>query len=318
MEPDRPLASVIVPCKGHAIELRRCLRSLECQQADFPFETLVVDSASDPAVMAAGEEFPDVRFIRGDRNLLAGPARNLGVREARGEYIAFIDADCQADPGWLTSAARALGGEAAAELVGGPVLDARPWHPVAVTDNILQFADFLPGRPEGPARYFPGCNMAVRRTVFLAAGGFSDDNVIAGEDTKFSEQVRARWPRGLQFVQEMTIRHDGRKRAIDFLRHQSSFGYVRAILGLHLSPFQQRWGRRRAALPAVVGKRLVYIVRRNLAWGLPRSPRLVLLFPMIVAGLTTWAVGFRRGCYENHRRRSATRRAGHREKESLQ
>ena len=281
--------------------------SLRGQRPDFRFETLVVDSAADPGVMAVGAEFPEVRLVRGDRDLLAGPARNLGVSQARGEYVAFIDADCVAESAWLANAMRAL--EAGAEMVGGPVLDALPWHPVAVTDNLLQFADFPSGRPEGSARYFPGCNMALRKTTFLSAGGFSEEEIVAGEDTRLCDEVRERWPRGLHFARGMRVRHDGRQRFTEFLRHQRSFGYVRGALGIHVSTFQQRWGRRRVSMPIVVGKRFVYIIRRSVTWDPLRSPRLVLLAPLIVAGLVAWWVGFRRGCRESRRWRAATREA---------
>ncbi len=300
---DKPLASIIVPCRNHSEELARCLQSLDRQEVNFVYETVVVDSASDPRVALVARGFPRVRVVRGDQDLLAGPARNVGVRRSYGEYIAFIDADCQADPGWLASAVSGL--DHGVEMVGGPVLDARPWHPVAVTDNLLQFADFLPGRRDGPARYFPGCNTAVRRAAFLAVGGFSEGELIAGEDTSFCDQVLDRWPRGIRFVQGMRVRHDGRARLVEFLRHQASFGYVRGALELHLSPTYQRWGSRGIFMPAVVVKRLSYIVQRNVRWDLLRTPRLALLLPLIIAGLVAWAGGFRRGCRDAHHRPEA-------------
>ena len=58
--------TVIVPCKGHADSLVRCLRSISRQTPHFSFETIVVDSANDPTVLAAAQRFPGVRVIRGN------------------------------------------------------------------------------------------------------------------------------------------------------------------------------------------------------------------------------------------------------------
>lgn len=287
-------ASVIIPCKGHARELGLCLESLAAQRVDFSFEILVVDSAIDADVKSVVDRFRGAELVRGAPGLRAGPARNLGAERAGGAYLAFIDADCQAEPEWLASAVSALDGGAI--MVGGPIVDARPWHPIAATDNLLQFADFPSGRTEGPARYFPGCNMALRRADFSRIGGFPAVDLSAGEDTALCEVVLREWPDGLFFVPGMCVRHDGRSGFGTFLRHQASFGRARGVLGLHLSNAQVRWGRLPWAMPAVVAKRLSYIVKRQVAWEPARSIRLLPLSPLILAGLVAWADGFREGC----------------------
>jgi len=295
-----PLASVVIPCRGHAEELARCLRSLEHQRVEFPFETIVVDSAWDSSVERVVRMASAVHLVRSETPLRAGPARDLGVSHARGAILVFLDADCQAEPDWLAAAVAGLSAEpdSGVRMVGGPVLDARPRHPVAVTDNLIQFSDFRPGRPDGPARYFPACNMAVLRTAFTEAGGFPDPEFAAGEDTGLCNRFLERWPDGLRFVQGMRVMHDGRKGFREMLRHQSAFGYARGRLRLHLTPRQQRLGSLAPLLPAVAMKRLVYLLQRNARWDPLRTPRLVLLLPLIVSGLLAWALGFRRGCRE--------------------
>ena len=289
-----PLATVVVPCKGHAKELSLCLASLTRQVTSFPYETVVVDSASDPAVASVASSFPDVRVVRSPGNLRAGPARNLGVRWSRADYVAFIDADSQAGEAWLATAVDEL--RRGAAMVGGPVLDALPWHPIAVTDNLLQFADFRPGREDGRARYFPACNMAVRREAFAAVGGFPEFDLGANEDTSLCNRFLRRWPDGLRFVRAMRVSHHGRTGLGEFFKHQSGFGYARGSLGLHLTERQRRWGARAAMLPAVVLKRLSYLAGRTLRFDPAGVPRMVLLLPLILPGLTAWALGFRRGC----------------------
>ena len=293
---DAPLVTVVVPCKGHARELERCLESLRHQVVDFPYETVVVDSASDSRVASVVAWFPEVSLIRSSADLRAGEARNSGVTGSRAEYVAFLDADCAAERTWLAAAVAEL--KRGAVMVGGPVLDALPWHPVAVADNLLQFADFRPGRKDGAARYFPACNMAVKRAAFTAVDGFPHVRVGAGEDTALCDRFLRRWPYGLRFVRHMRVRHDGRTGIGEFLRHQASFGYARAMLGLHMTETHRRWGARAVMLPAVIGKRLSYLAGRTVRWDAAGSPRFALLLPLVLAGLCAWAVGFRRGCRE--------------------
>lgn len=85
--------SVIVPLYNCAPVIERCLDSIEA----FPsMEVVVVDDGSTDAgasvVQAYIESHPHVRLVR-KKNGGVSSARNLGVEEAFGDYIAFVDAD---------------------------------------------------------------------------------------------------------------------------------------------------------------------------------------------------------------------------------
>jgi hypothetical protein len=204
-----------------------------------------------------------------------------------------MDADCVPEPGWLAAANAALAGPVL--LAGGPVLDLRPFHPICVSDNLLQFAEFPRGRPDGAATHFPGCNLAIRRADFEAVGGFPPVHLPAGEDGAFSALVRERHPHALRFVRDMAVRHEGRSGFGEFLRHQERFGYCRAALDLDLAPRH----RRLAAWPLMTGpvaaRRLGFILGRGIAWDAGQLLRSALLMPVLAAGLVAWAAGFRRG-----------------------
>jgi glycosyltransferase involved in cell wall biosynthesis len=287
-----PSVSIVIPCYRHAEELAMCLTGLSGQEYGGEWEVLVVNSGADPEVAAAARR-GGARLIESDIRLLPGQARNFGAGRAAGEVLAFIDADCVPETGWLESAMVAL--TPGARLVSGPVLHARPLHPIAVSDNLLQFADFPPNRPNGPARYFPGCNLAIRRIDFDAVGGFPGVTLPAGEDTSFSAAVSSRWPGGLQFTRRMRVRHAGRTTFKAYVDHHASFGYCRAALDLHLTPWQRRWGAHGVMGPVVALKRLLYILGRGLQWDRPQLARTLVLLPIVLSGLFAWTLGFQRG-----------------------
>jgi GT2 family glycosyltransferase len=245
-----------------------------------------------PAVVA---QFDGVRLVESDVGLYPGAARNLGAREANGAILVFIDADCVPEPGWLDAVIAAVSAPTA-RLVGGPVLDARPFSAVAAADNLLQFVDFATGRPDGPATHLPSSNLGVRREAYWELGGMQPEYPVC-EDGLFSTAAARRWPDGLRFVNAMRVRHTGRGTLRSFLDHQRTFGFYRGRVGSRLRRTSyQRWGRSRFFAAPIVCVRLAYLLRKTVRWnprGLLRWP---LLFPYILAGLAVWAGAFRRGC----------------------
>jgi len=293
---DHPLISVVIPCLDHAQELTCCLRALSEQAFSLHFEILVVDSAADPDVQAVVARFAHARCVGSTAMLGPGAARNLGVQQAAGKYLAFVDADCQPEPGWLAAAVSGL--QQGGRLVGGPVLSVNPRQIIQVADNLLQFADVGPGRPDQTTDHFPSCNMAIARDDFLHLGGFPAGDFLACEDVQFCEQALAAWPRGLLFVNAMRIRHLGRGNLNEVWRHHRRFGHCRAALGLRLQPTHLRLGTHAIMIVPVMLKRYAYILRRIARWNRAGLLSAVLLSPLLLFGLAGWAVGFRRGCIE--------------------
>ena len=293
--PSPPDVSVIIPCREPARELVDCLAGVAAQ--DFPgtLETVVATGTPTPGIEAAVAGRPQSRLAIGAGPLRPGGARNLGARESRGTILLFLDADCVPERGWVTAALAGL--EAGAVLVGGPVLDLHPWHPVAPIDNLLQFADQGPRRPDGPAAYFPGCNLAIRRRDFEALGGFDGESPL-GEDVAWCLAAAARWPAGLRFVRAMQVRHAGRARLTELWRHQEAFGRARGLSGQFLDERWQRLGAHGWAAPLVAGKRLTHLIGRTAGWNPGGLPRFLFLGPVVLFGLAGWAAGFQRGCRE--------------------
>src|SRR3569833_614821 len=97
------MISIIVPHLNQADALEACLRSLDAQTLSRDlFEVIVVDNGSArlPADIVA--RHPGVRLLH-EPEPGPGPARYAGAAVAKGEMLAFIDADCRAHPDWLNS-----------------------------------------------------------------------------------------------------------------------------------------------------------------------------------------------------------------------
>jgi glycosyltransferase involved in cell wall biosynthesis len=283
--------SVVIPCRDHARELVRCLRSVRAQEFAGSFEVVVVDAGLDDDVSRA--EDADTRVVRAHEPLRPGPARNLGAAHARGRWLCFIDADAVAEPGWLTTATAAL--RTGAPVGGGAVLQGEPWHPVATIDNLMQFSDLAPGRPAGPAVLLPSCNLAISRSDFDANGGFPALEFAAGEDVLFCESAGRRWPGSLRFEPAMRVRHYGRSTLRALAAHQDSFGFIRARYGLQLTDTHRRLGRSALLVPLLGVRRVCYLVQRALQWQPAALLAYLLALPVLVIGMTAWCRGFHRG-----------------------
>ncbi|MFG1707178.1 glycosyltransferase family 2 protein [Nonomuraea sp. M3C6] len=96
-----PLLSVVVPVYNVEPYITECLKSLAAQTLD-DLEVILVDDGSADGSRRAAEDFVerDSRFVLIEqRNLGPGPARNAGIRQARGTYLAFADSDDVVPPG---------------------------------------------------------------------------------------------------------------------------------------------------------------------------------------------------------------------------
>ena len=190
-ETRHPLVSVIIPHLNQHEQALRCLESIAAQSwpADAT-EVIIVDNGSREPLSAVQAAYPDVRILKEDQ---PGPglARNLGVAAARGGILAFIDADCRADPDWIAAAVRGLGAADATGVVGGDVridfTDPARLSDLEAYEAVFAYRQKLYIGKHG----FSGTgNLAMRREVHGLVGPFA--GIGLAEDVDWGNRAKAK------------------------------------------------------------------------------------------------------------------------------
>ncbi|WP_443222814.1 glycosyltransferase family 2 protein [Streptomyces sp. 4N509B] len=162
-------------------------------------DVLVVDNASgDDTARVVADRFPDVRLLRLPTNRGA-LARNDGVRALpHHPYVAFSDDDSWWEPGALAEAARLLDAEPSLGLVAARTLVAPDRFPdplnAALAGSPLghgRGAGRRDGLPGPPVLGFLGCAAVVRRSAFLAVGGYHALLFFGAEETLLAYDLAA-------------------------------------------------------------------------------------------------------------------------------
>lgn len=96
-----PMISIIIPTWNNKKDVLECLDSLS--YLNYPnYEIIVVDNGStDGTQEEIKKKFPEVRLIRSEKNLGVPGGRNLGIKNARGEYFFFLEEDVVVEPNVL-------------------------------------------------------------------------------------------------------------------------------------------------------------------------------------------------------------------------
>jgi len=199
-------ATVAICTHNRAAELKEALFSLLAQRFKGSYEVIVVDNCSTDHTKRVVEEFRNmvnipVRYIYEGR-LGLSVARNRALREARGEYVLFLDDDATASEHWIDGIVSLFESDRRIGCVGGKIEPAweggePPWLPPENRSlySILNYAEDIVEmvRPAVPF----GANMAFRKSVFDAVAPFREDlgrvgnNLLSSEESELIERIRA-------------------------------------------------------------------------------------------------------------------------------
>ncbi len=261
-----PEVSVVIAHLNQPERLARCLAALAAQS--FPrarFEVIVVDNGSRRRPEAEVATFPGARLAE-EPVPGPGPARNRGAALARGAILAFTDADCLPEPGWLAAIHARFAADPGLEIIGGEVriFTETPGDLTPAEAFQLLYA-YRQQLYISRRNFSVTANLAIRRPVWEAVGPFA--GLERAEDVDWGRRAVGAGHR-IVYAPEVRVGHPARR----------SMAELRATWDRHVTHFYRlaegpsgriRWA---LAIPLVAASPIAEIPRILRAGGLaPRA-----------------------------------------------
>ncbi|MEO8028265.1 MAG: glycosyltransferase family 2 protein [Bryobacteraceae bacterium] len=209
MDPEKPGIAVVVANWNRRDLLAACLHSLAAQTLR-PAEIAVVDNGSDDGSLdmleglAASPEFARIplRIIKNHENRGFCAANNQGIQATTAEFVALLNNDAEAEPGWLAALSKVFDGQPAVGMAASKIL---VWEDPTIIDKVghVMYPDGQNrGRGHGvkdigqynrieEVLWPDGCAAMYRRAMLDEIGHFDEDLFAYADDADLG--LRARW-----------------------------------------------------------------------------------------------------------------------------
>jgi glycosyltransferase involved in cell wall biosynthesis len=234
--------SLVICTRNRVSQLERCLGALEQLECDHRWEVIIVDNGSTDATaecLARAAQRSAITFIAEPRPGLAR-ARNMGIRKAKGRWVAFTDDDCYPAPDYLSRVIDCFGDETISYMGGRTLLfdtnDAKICIQEKAERELVEPRTFV-----GPS-LIQGMNFAAERRALIEIGGFDErlgagSSFFSAEDTDIMGRLSWTGRRGLYDPTPTVYHHHQRKDLadIDKLVRGYSIG-----MGAYLLKFTRR------------------------------------------------------------------------------
>ncbi|MFQ6121535.1 MAG: glycosyltransferase [Dehalococcoidales bacterium] len=187
-----PHVSVVIPAYNEEKYLPLCLESIRNQDYTGTCEVIVVDNASTDNTAKIALDWGAKVVYENKRSPAC--ARQKGAEAARGDIIAFIDADSQAPTCWLSTLVSRFDRKSRTVVISGPYAYFDAGRIAKIASYIGNFINICLDQlfrrvcKKGGALW--GSNFAVRRSVLLEIGGFDTSIKFYGEEYELSLRLK--------------------------------------------------------------------------------------------------------------------------------
>lgn len=291
-------ASIIVPSYKAQRTIQRCLNGLLEQNTNFTYEIILVDSSPGPEVDEIAAKFPTILFVKLKKQTYAGIARNIGVERARGDLLIFVDDDIVVLRHWLENVIKY---SKSGHDVFSSAIDMwrqRKFDIIGSAELFFEFSAYKITMNESTRWCLPSCALAVKRRLFENE---KFTNLKRCQDVDFTIRLRKNGVI-LYFNPTLKVYH------IPTLKFQillwkafySGLGEmkIRKMHEVSGTYFVRNPILCFFAIPGFAVIKLTKISWRNIRHNkLPDKILYVAIFPVVLAILMAWILGFYKGMF---------------------
>ena len=314
-----PFVSIIIPVRNVGKIIGQCLEGLN--NLNYPkdkYEIIISDSESTDDTRAIVKKYGAIFVSTPKRSVCAG--RNEGFRAAKGEIIAFSDADCVMDKNWIVNCLKYFENHAVGAVGGPNITPADDTAFAKAVGFVFDQAIFSAGSIHGrilnkikEVKSIPGCNVIYRREALDKVMPM-DESLLEAEDYVTNQKIRGLGYK-LLYTPDTIVWHYRRPNPKRFFKQIYRYAIGRLLIGkkdikmINLTHILVGLG-----LPALAGgsiflsitdyRLLVYsflsaelflLVYSFLAWSKTKSLKVALWVPpTIIILFSAWSLGFLR------------------------
>lgn len=271
--------SFIVPLYNEERTIVLCLDSI-VENLHENDEIIIVDNGSTDNSIRLVRNYDMVRLL-GKPGITIGALRNLGAEVAKGDILAFIDADCVICRDWRDYVVDSL--KRPAVVACGSKYD------LPANADWIEKAWFSQKKhTSGPVSYINSGNLAINKTIFLQVGGF-DEKLVTGEDAELGWRLNSKGYLVLENPSIKAIHLGNPKDIISFYKKQRWHS-----LGM-FGTFRIKWFDKPVMMTIVFIFSIMYSIASVLNCYNVFSAFTILLVPMVTA--TYRCIQYNNFCY---------------------
>lgn len=280
------LISIIIPAYQAESSILKTLSYLHDQDYKGEFEVIVVNSSQDNTQEMVQSQFPDVKVIQLKKRAYTGEAKNIGLKKAQGEIMAFIDSDCVPERNWLSSVKKLH--SRGHKIVGGAIGNLNPKNMISRAEYLLELVQLSPGSPTRFVSLISTANCFIDREIFEKYGPFP--TIRKGVDMLYSYILMKKGGKIL-FSPEIRIYHACSTNFSRYIRKQIYHGEYSILARKEAGMPGSFLSRSVFFIPFLPLIRGFFILKHILSLDRKMVKDLVQSFPVFAAGIWAWSLG---------------------------
>jgi len=245
-----PLISVVVCSLNGGDVISDALKAIKAQKWAGKLEIIVVDDGSTDGTYKIAKSFKGVKVIKNKVNLGIASSRNVGIKAAKGEIIAFTDDDCRPQSTWIkelyagfaSDKVLAVGGDTISndrssltlrylsvhqlyKPIDNKILKSRnPFYRFSLyIKDLLGMSSPVPNLKRSVYSLGAG-NISFRKSALKEIGTFDKRFVFAAEDVDLCKRLNNAYPEGLWYSPKAKVIHQVDSDLKDTLRRSKAYG----------------------------------------------------------------------------------------------